>query len=101
MLAFGCFLALALSSVENPHAGSKPHIIFVMQDDLGHFDIGIHNPKMEPVSQRVTALAKSGIVLTNHLVHYHCSPTRRSFISGRLPIHHGEGLSDVDSDDVD
>lgn len=51
MLAFGCFLALALSSVENPHAGSKPHIIFVMQDDLGHFDIGIHNPKMYEATQ--------------------------------------------------
>ena len=34
-------------------------------------------------------------------VHYHCSPTRRSFISGRLPIHHGEELSAVAGDDVD
>ena len=61
-------------------------------------------------------------MLTNHLVHYHCSPvrvpspthephpnltparclqTRRSFISGRLPIHHGEELSPTLADNVD
>lgn len=40
-------------------------------------------------------------MLTNHLVHYHCSPTRRSFVSGRLPIHHGEELSPTVADNVD
>lgn len=39
--------------------------------------------------------------MTNHLVHFHCSPSRRSFVSGRLPIHHGEGLSSMASDDID
>ena len=56
---------------------------------------------MLSVSSNITALARSGVVLTNHLVHFHCSPTRRSFVSGRLPLHHGEGLSAVASDDLD
>ena len=34
-------------------------------------------------------------------MHYHCSPTRRSFLSGRLPIHHGEELSGVATDELD
>jgi len=49
----------------------------------------------------MTGLARDGIILTNHYVHWHCSPTRRSFLTGRLPIHHGEMLSNVDTDDMD
>ena len=93
---------LATAAAADVNAGSKPHIVFVMQDDLGWWDTGLHGDgTMLPVSQRITALSKSGILMTNHLVHFHCSPTRRSFISGRLPIHHGEDLSAVASDDVD
>ena len=36
-------------------------------------------------TQNISALAKSGVVLTNHYTHWHCSPTRRSFLTGRLP----------------
>lgn len=35
-------------------------------------------------------------------MHWHCSPTRRSFLTGRLPLHHSEYLSDVsEGDDID
>lgn len=40
-------------------------------------------------------------MLTNHYTHWHCSPTRRSFLTGRWPIHHGEQLSADDTDDID
>jgi arylsulfatase A-like enzyme len=73
----------------------------VLQDDMGWNDIGFNNPSMLGPTGNMTALAKEGIVLTNHLVHYHCSPTRRSFLSGRLAFHHSEGLSDVAGDDLD
>ena len=33
--------------------------------------------------------------------HWHCSPTRRSFLTGRWPIHHGEQLSGDTTDDID
>ena len=52
-------------------------------------------------TQNISALAKSGVVLTNHYTHWHCSPTRRSFLTGRLPIHHGEQLSGDATDDID
>eukprot|EP00039_Didymoeca_costata_P032538 m.38237 g.38237 ORF g.38237 m.38237 type:complete len:333 (+) comp9412_c0_seq1:2-1000(+) len=83
------------------HAGSKPHLVMVLQDDLGHHDVGFNNEQMSSLTPNIDNVAKSGIILTNHLVHFHCSPTRRSFITGRLPIHHGEMLSGVATDDVD
>ena len=91
--------ASATASSSSP--SQKPHLIFILQDDLGHHDIGFHNEEMLPVSSSISNLAAGGLILTNQLVHYHCSPTRRSFISGRLPIHHGEELSSVASDEVD
>jgi arylsulfatase A-like enzyme len=52
-------------------------------------------------SKSITSLANEGVILTNHYVHWHCSPTRRSFLTGRLPIHHGEMLSGDETDDID
>lgn len=68
---------------------------------MGWHDVGFNNPDMIGVTENVTSLAREGLVLTNHLTHYHCSPSRRSFLSGRLPIHHGEDLSDDAGDDID
>ena len=78
-----------------------PHIISILQDDLGFFDSGVHNPISEQWTQNITSLAKQGVVLNYHYSHWHCSPSRRSFLTGRLPIHHGEQLSSNSGDDVD
>ena len=74
-------------------ATMPPHIISILQDDLGFFDSGVHNPISEQWTQNITSLAKQGVVLNYHYSHWHCSPSRRSFLTGRLPIHHGEQLS--------
>jgi arylsulfatase B len=82
-------------------AGSRPHIVFLLHDDNGHHEVGWNNPDRLNVTGNLTALARSGIIMSRHYTHYHCSPSRRSFLTGRLPIHHGEELSDVTSDDID
>ena len=84
----------------NVHA-PRPHIISIIQDDLGWYDSGIHNADAVPWTRNITALADSGIVLERHYTHYHCSPSRRAFITGRLPIFHSEGLSDPTADHID
>ena len=89
--------------------------------DLGFDDVGVNNPESAPYSPTVTQLSKEGLILTNAYVHWHCSPTRRSFLTGlhfwhtssyldhhfhrrfagRLPIHHTEQLSGSDTDEID
>ena len=79
----------------------RPHFVFVLQDDLGFDDVGFNNPESVPYSPAITALAREGMVLNNHYVHWHCSPTRRSLLTGRLPIHHTEALSSTSGDEMD
>ena len=84
LLALSGLAAAAVASDAAAGGGSKPHIVSVLQDDLGWFDTGIHNPAAAAWTENITALAKQGIVLTNHYVHWHCSPTRRSFLVTRV-----------------
>eukprot|EP00729_Bicosta_minor_P007231 gene7231-22231_t len=91
---------LVLGAVKKP---SKPHVFMVLQDDLGHDDVTFTygNTVNSDVTGNITATARAGIVLERHYVHWHCSPTRRTFLTGRLPLHHSEFLSGNDSDDID
>jgi arylsulfatase A-like enzyme len=75
----------------------------LLQDDLGHNDVGFNGNEGERglATSNISALARDGIILSHHYVHWHCSPTRRSFLSGRLPVHHHEQLSGIDTDDID
>ena len=66
-------------------AVNRPHLVFVMCDDLGFNDIGFHDPRV--LSPTLDRLAAEGVVLEQHYVFRYCSPTRGSFLSGRLPHH--------------
>ena len=44
-------------------AAPRPHIISIFQDDLGHYDSGIHNPTAAAWTRNITDLAREGIVL--------------------------------------
>jgi arylsulfatase A-like enzyme len=68
----------------------------------GHYDVAFNgNTAASEITANITKLARDGIILEQHYVHWHCSPTRRSFLSGRLPIHHHEQLSGTTTDDLD
>ena len=58
------------------------------QDDLGFSNVGYNNgPNPEPRTPNIDKLHASGAELTNYSVYRFCSPTRSSFMSGRLPYH--------------
>ena len=82
----------------------RPHLFFFLQDDLGSDDVTFVNGNgvNADVTGNITAAAREGIILRRQYVHWHCSPTRRTFLTGRLPLHHSEFLSAVTTgDDID
>jgi len=73
----------------NAGAGARPHIVFVLVDDLGWADVGFHlkEPNPEVKTPHIDELATGGIRLHRHYVHHSCQQTRVSVQSGRLPVH--------------
>ena len=79
-------LVLAIATVIT--AIRPPHIIVLLSDDLGWNNVGFHNEAVH--TPHLDTLRTSGIELTRHYAYKFCSPTRSSFLSGRLPIHVNE-----------
>eukprot|EP01061_Rhynchopus_euleeides_P034105 TRINITY_DN57808_c0_g1_i1.p1 TRINITY_DN57808_c0_g1~~TRINITY_DN57808_c0_g1_i1.p1 ORF type:complete len:530 (+),score=186.62 TRINITY_DN57808_c0_g1_i1:57-1646(+) len=80
---------LLLGAVAVASAAGKPHILFIVIDDLGHDDMGFLSevPQVKtPVSDR---FASEGKILDNYYVQPSCSPTRSAILSGRIPLHTG------------
>ena len=68
-------------------SAQRPHIFMFLQDDLGHDDVAFNGNKVNlDVTSHITAAAEEGIVLKRHYVHWHCSPTRRSFLTGKRTL---------------
>lgn len=56
------------------------------QDDFGYFNSGWSgNP--EARTPHIDALVQDGVIMHRHYTFKYCSPTRSSFLSGRLPYH--------------
>ena len=74
---------LALAAVA---AGdTRPNLVFIMADDQGWHNSGFHNDDL--LTPHTNQLVAEGVRLTNHYVYKFCSPSRSSFLSGRLAIH--------------
>ncbi len=93
-MACACYLCVAfllgfiltLSNAE-PH---KPHILFMLVDDWGWANVGYHSASIatkEVVTPNIDHLVKDGLQLDQHYAFKLCSPSRSSFLTGRLPIH--------------
>ena len=85
-LPFLCAAAVSLPSTTRTAAAgasaaderpARPHLLLLLHDDAGHHEYGWTNPDRIGVTGNLTALARGGIILRRHLVHYHCSPVRR------------------------
>ena len=83
LLAWVCLAGA--TSIAAAAATQKPHIIYVLADDLGHANVGWNNKDV--MTPHLDSLRASGVALDRHFVYKFCSPTRSSLLSGRLPIH--------------
>ena len=83
------FLAIscALRFTKGKGSSKLPNILLMLADDLGWYDVGFHNPKIQ--TPHIDKLAKDGVILDNYYVQPVCTPTRGALMTGRYPIHTG------------
>uniref|UniRef100_T1IPA2 Sulfatase N-terminal domain-containing protein n=1 Tax=Strigamia maritima TaxID=126957 RepID=T1IPA2_STRMM len=63
--------------------GKKPHLIFIMGDDMGYNDVGWHNKLFH--TPHMDKLAKSGVILEQYYSLPLCTPSRVALMSGIYP----------------
>ncbi|XP_067626465.1 arylsulfatase B [Eurosta solidaginis] len=83
-----CFIGLLTLIHAQKSIEKKPHIIFILADDLGFNDVGFHGSAQIP-TPNIDALAYSGLILNNYYVNPICTPSRSSLMTGKYPIHTG------------
>ena len=64
-------------------------IVSIISDDHGYFDLGMRG-NINVTTPVLDGLFRSGIDLSHHWSFKYCSPSRRSFVTGRWPMHLGE-----------
>lgn len=85
LLAVALAATAAISVAAAPAAPAKPHIIFILADDLGVGDIGCYGGKQVP-TPRLDQLAAEGTRFTQYYsASPICSPSRAGLITGMYP----------------
>ena len=83
-------LLFGLSLLSRAACVTRPHILLVVADDLGHNDVGFHsNGTTQVPTPNLDVLAHAGVALDNYYVQPVCSPTRSCLMTGRHVIHSG------------
>ena len=77
-------LFVAILAMQDP---PKPHVVFVIADDMGWKDVGYHGSEIK--TPHLDALAASGARLEQFYVQPVCSPTRAALMTGRYPMRYG------------
>eukprot|EP00413_Alexandrium_margalefii_P010937 CAMPEP_0204530748 /NCGR_PEP_ID=MMETSP0661-20131031/10787_1 /ASSEMBLY_ACC=CAM_ASM_000606 /TAXON_ID=109239 /ORGANISM="Alexandrium margalefi, Strain AMGDE01CS-322" /LENGTH=677 /DNA_ID=CAMNT_0051536853 /DNA_START=48 /DNA_END=2081 /DNA_ORIENTATION=+ len=75
----------------------KPHILFLLADDMGWANIGYHRRRAETADEKqgqlevqtpaIDGLVSEGVILERHYSYRICGPSRSALLSGRLGSH--------------
>ncbi|XP_042899116.1 arylsulfatase B isoform X1 [Parasteatoda tepidariorum] len=66
----------------------RPHIVFMIVDDLGWNDVSFHGSIQIP-TPNIDVIARDGIILNNYYTIHMCSPSRGALMTGKYPIRIG------------
>lgn len=77
----------AAAALAAPAPAARPHIVFLLMDDLGWGDVGYHGSDIR--TPAIDSLAAAGVRLEQFYAQPVCSPTRAALMTGRYPMRHG------------
>ena len=85
LLLLACFAWTAGGAVAAPAQAPRPHVVFILADDLGPGDVGCYGGRLVP-TPNLDRMAAEGTRFT----HYYsaspiCSPSRAGLITGQYP----------------
>jgi arylsulfatase A-like enzyme len=80
-------LALLAPVAAQAQAAKKPHILYIVADDLGFADVGFRSPEI--ATPTIDQLAREGAELEQFYVQPMCTPTRAALMTGRYPMRYG------------
>jgi arylsulfatase A-like enzyme len=87
LLAFGSTAVLTATSAAAQPAAPRPHIVYIVADDLGWKDVGFHGSDIR--TPHLDKLAQEGARLEQFYVQPMCTPTRAALLTGRYPFRYG------------
>lgn len=79
--------AVSLFGATVAQALDKPHIVYILADDLGWKDVGFHGGKVR--TPNLDRLAAQGVVFNAFYVQPFSSQTRAALLTGRYPMRYG------------
>ncbi len=81
-------LIFGISQLQSKSIKTKPHIVFILADDLGYSDVGYNGGSHGSVMKtpNIDKLAAEGVILGNYYVQPICSPTRSQLMTGRYQV---------------
>jgi arylsulfatase B len=79
-------VATLLTATSSTTELGRPHIVFILGDDTGWNNIGV-NGNEEVRTPTIDGLFHTGLRMDRMYSYKYCSPSRSSFLSGRLPLH--------------
>ena len=72
-------------------SGKRPNVLVILFDDVGWGDFGCYGGGVAvgAPTPNIDKLARRGLLLTSCYSEPSCTPSRASFMTGRLPMRHG------------
>ncbi len=77
----------SLASRAQAQSQKRPHIVYILADDLGFADVGFQGSDI--LTPHIDRLAAEGAILRNFYTQPLCTPTRAALMTGRYPLRYG------------